>query len=294
MGTVVALGFAAAIVYGTSDFLGGFAARSLPALHVTLLAFAAGTATSGLLLPMVASSWSPGAMIFGAVAGVAAAGSIWLLYSALALGPVSVLAPLVAVVAALVPVAYGLTHGERLGVPGETAIGAVVVSGALLAYDPAGTSYLTTRALLTGLGAGIVTGAYLVVLDLTPPASGAAPVVVEFAVGTAVLGVLAALHHHRSRRHAQLVMTAQPTGRLVSRRVALASGASQAVADVIVIVGIHRGNLAVMAALMALYPLGTIACARIITKERLAHLQAVGVVLAVAASVALGVAGKAA
>lgn len=261
---------------------------------MTLLAFAAGTATSGLLLPLVASNWSPGAIIFGAVAGVAAAGSIWLLYSAFAIGPVSVLAPLVAVVAALVPVAYGLTHGERLGVTGKAAIGGVVVSGAVLAYDPAGTSHLTTRALLTGLGAGIVTGAYLVALDLTPPASGAAPILVEFAVGTAVLGVLAALHHHRSRRHAELAAARRQTGHRVSRRVALASGASQALADVIVIVGIHRDDLAVMAALMALYPLGTIACARIITKERLAHLQAVGVVLAVAASVALGVAGKAA
>lgn len=188
MGTVVALGFAAAVVYGTSDFLGGYAARSLPALRVTLLAFAAGTATSVLLLPLVASNWSRVAITYGAVAGAAAARSIWLLYSALAIGPVSVVAPLVAVIAALVPVAYGLTHGERLGVPGETAIGAVVVSGALLAYDRAGGSHLTARALLTGIGAGVVTGAYLVALDLTPPSSGAAPVVVEFAVGTGVLG----------------------------------------------------------------------------------------------------------
>lgn len=172
MGTVVALGFAAAVVYGTSDFLGGYAARSLPALRVTLLAFAAGTATSVLLLPLVASNWSRVAITYGAVAGAAAAGSIWLLYSALAIGPVSVVAPLVAVIAALVPVAYGLTHGERLGVPGETAIGAVVVSGALLAYDRAGGSHLTARALLTGIGAGVVTGAYLVALTshLLPPA----------------------------------------------------------------------------------------------------------------------------
>ena len=291
MGTVVALGFAAAVVYGTSDFLGGYAARSLPALRVTLLAFAAGTATSVLLLPLVASNWSRVAITYGAVAGAAAAGSIWLLYSALAIGPVSVVAPLVAVIAALVPVAYGLTHGERLGVPGETAIGAVVVSGALLAYDRAGGSHLTARALLTGIGAGVVTGAYLVALDLTPPSSGAAPVVVEFAVGTGVLGAAAALHH-RSSRHAEPAGTRRQTGRRVPRRVAVVSGASQAVADVLIIIGIHHGDLAVMAALIALYPLGTITCARIMTNEHLAPLQATGVALAIAASITLAVTGK--
>lgn len=68
---------------------------------------------------------------------------------------------------------------------------------------------------------------------------------------------------------------------------AMLSGATQAVADVLVVIGIHRGDLAIMAALMALYPLGTIALARVIMGERLTALQVAGIVLAVAASAAL-------
>jgi drug/metabolite transporter (DMT)-like permease len=290
MGVIILLGLGAALVYGTSDFLGGFASRRTASVEVSFFAFASGTLAAGALLPLVSSRWSLAALGYGAMAGVAAAGSIWLLYSALAMGPVSVLAPMVAVIAGLVPVLYGLTHHERLGMLGQGAIGVILFSAALLAYEPSRRGGgLRPKAIATGLCAGVVTGLFLVSLDLTPVDSGAAPVLVEFTVGAALLalGVLSGrLVSGRSREDESV--TAPKSASLL----AIASGVTQAIADVLVIVGIHRGHLAVMAALMALYPLGTIACARAVTHERMTRVQTVAVMIAVAASAVLASLGR--
>jgi drug/metabolite transporter (DMT)-like permease len=286
MGTIVALGLAAALVYGSSDFLGGFASRRVASVEVTFVAFAAGMFACAALLPLAGYRFSLAVLGYGALAGVTAAGSIWLLYRALAMGPVSVLAPMAAVIAGLVPVLYGVSHGERLGPLGEGAIGLVLCSAGLLAHDPTGRSRRAQpKAIATGLAAGVVTGLFLVSLDLTPQSSGAAPVFVEFAVGAGLLGASVLL--------LRLVPSAAPRGGEPLRphrsplRLAVGSGVTQAIADVLVIMGIHRGHLAVMAALMALYPLGTLVCAWVVLHERISRLQAVAVIVAVVASAVL-------
>jgi drug/metabolite transporter (DMT)-like permease len=297
MGVVVSLGLGAAVIFGASDFLGGFATRRFPALRVTLIAFLAGLIVALAFLPVVASAWTIQTLVYGAVAGVAAAVSIWLLYACLAIGPVSVLAPLVALIAALVPLAYGLSHHEHLGTPGRIALGVVLVSAVLVGYTPADRgARVQPRALLLGVAAGLATGGYLVALNYTPPSSGAAPVVVVYAAGAVLLALASGVGGALRRR--------SPPGRAISETVAdrqvrdwrtplafaVISGATQAIADVLVVIGIHRGDLAVMAALMALYPLGTIVLALIIIRERPTYLQLAGIILAIAASAALSAA----
>lgn len=291
MVAVVSLGLSAALIYGASDFLGGFAAGRLSALGVTLLAFLAGLVVSLAFLPFVVSAWTMPALIYGAIAGVAAAASIWLLYSCLAIGPVSLLAPLVALIAALLPVVYGLSRHEHLGMVGKIAIGAVLASAALIAYTPGGRGTpVRPRALLLGIAAGLATGGYLIALDYTPPHSGAVPIVVVFIVGSLLLAIVAAagqLSRSPARAPSQADQGNPPAQRRIPLILAVISGMTQAVADVMAVIGIHWGDLAVMAALLALYPLGTIALALIISRERPAPLQLAGIALALAASAAL-------
>ncbi|MHB8504580.1 MAG: EamA family transporter [Acidimicrobiales bacterium] len=291
---VVGLGMVAAVVYGASDFLGGYAARRLPSLQVTLVAFVAGLATSTAALGVLRSVWSVPAVTFGALSGVAAAVSIWLLYTALAMGPISVVAPLVALLAAAVPVGFGLARGERLPLVGKVALAAVIASAVMLGSSPQGQAgRLRAKALLVGVAAGLATGAYLVALDFTPPTSGAAPIVVAFAAGTVLLAAVSLAGHRigrgrdtrRRRDRCHSTRASSPTWQ------AVLSGATQAAADLMVVAGIHTGHLAIMAALIALYPLGTIAPAMAVTGERPSRLQLAGVLLAVAASAALAEAG---
>lgn len=65
---------------------------------------------------------------------------------------------------------------------------------------------------------------------------------------------------------------------------ALACGVLDAGANVVALVGLRLGDLEVVSVLTALYPAGTILLAALVLRERIARLQWVGLVLALAAS----------
>src|SRR6266702_2398197 len=110
---VVLLGLAAAMLYGTGDFLGGLATRKAPVLMVLMLA-----ETASVLIALPAASLSPGpARLVGGL-------GLIIFYVGLAAGPMSVVAPVSGLVSTVLPVAVALAEGERPG--------AAVYAGALL------------------------------------------------------------------------------------------------------------------------------------------------------------------
>src|ERR1700712_4049081 len=90
---VVLLGTASALVYGVSDFFGGAASRSQPALRVTIGALAIAAVLDLPVLAVGAPVWSAPALITGALGGLCGGIGTWLFYAALARGPVGVVAP---------------------------------------------------------------------------------------------------------------------------------------------------------------------------------------------------------
>jgi len=83
----------AAASWGTADFLGGLAARRTPALRVLLVGLPAGLL---LLLPfLLAEGRGPTltGLAWGAASGLAGGLGISLLYGALGIGPMNVVAP---------------------------------------------------------------------------------------------------------------------------------------------------------------------------------------------------------
>src|SRR5690606_26820158 len=112
----VLLAALSAATFGIGDFFGGLSARRMAALLTTVAAQAAGL---GLVLAScLAISGSPTGrdLLFGALAGVAGAVGLVLFYWAMGQGPMSVVAPVSAVMSALVPVVAGVAAGERPGV----------------------------------------------------------------------------------------------------------------------------------------------------------------------------------
>ena len=85
------------------------------------------TQGSGLLFLLTVTPLLPDAdvtgrdVVFGALAGVTGSSGVALLYLALAIGPMSVVAPVTAVCAAIVPLGIGLALGERPHPPAELA-----------------------------------------------------------------------------------------------------------------------------------------------------------------------------
>src|SRR5215510_6651618 len=83
---VIMLGLAAAVLYGTSDFLGGQATRTAGALAVLALA-----QTAGVIVALPAAAMSPGpvrlaALAWGVCAGLIGGAGLILFYKALAAG----------------------------------------------------------------------------------------------------------------------------------------------------------------------------------------------------------------
>jgi drug/metabolite transporter (DMT)-like permease len=295
----VVIGLASAFVYGAADFLGGAAARRISAVRVTAVSAVSGLLLLLLALPFVPSVWTTEAVALGAVSGVTGAVAIGLLYACLAIGPMSILSPLTAIVSAIVPLSIGLVGGDRLQPLGYLALGLALVAVVLVGFVPEkGAVRPSLKGVLMAIGSGAAIGVFLVLLDLSPDDSGLAPLVMNRAVnGTimfAIVGVMAwASLSSRSR-----IDTPSRSSRSLSDRIetpaahpqwrpglalAIGCGILDATANVGLLLGLRLGELSIMAVLTALYPAGTIILAALVLKERIAPIQIVGLVLAIAA-----------
>src|SRR5262249_19780700 len=126
------LALGAAILYGVSDFAGGLASRKKTTLVVFFFAQAAGLvalATIQALLPAATPTRTD--VLWGAAAGFTGGVGVALLYHALAIGAMAVVAPTTAVCAVAIPVVISVLLGERpspLGIAGiALAIGAIIL-----------------------------------------------------------------------------------------------------------------------------------------------------------------------
>ena len=311
----VLIGLAAAVAYGSGDFLGGLAARRLPPLRVTAISAASGLVLLLVLLVVVPGTPSGAAVGWGVASGVAGAAAIALLYACLAIGPMSILSPLTAVVSAIVPVGVGLLQGSRLGPAGWAGIALALVAVVLVGFVPDASAPKPTAAgLLMALAAGVGIGVVLVFLDQTPADSGLVPLVANRVTNVVLTGgavavlALVALSRRRRAPGAGGAGGAVPTGDAPGTaapagtpegapsatrgpapalRLALLCGVADAGANVLILLGLRLGDLTVMSVLTALYSAVTVVLAAVVLRERLTRSQVVGLVLALAAAVLL-------
>lgn len=268
----LALATASALAYGSADFLGGLAARDAHVLRVVVIAAPASLLVELLLWPAVGARFTTGALAWGAASGLASASAFGLLYRSLAVGPMSVLSPITALVSAALPVAFGLAAGERLrgvAVLGLVlALAAVVIVGGGL--DAAG-SRAGLASVAVACGAGAAIALQLICLNQAPHHSGIAPLIVGRAVSSAA--VLSAVGARRSR-------LGESRPRLAP---CICAGALDSLANFAFLVAVRHGDLAVVAVITALYPAGTILLARAFLAERVTRAQLLGLALAAVA-----------
>jgi drug/metabolite transporter (DMT)-like permease len=294
----VVIGLASAFVYGAADFLGGAAARRISAVRVTAVAAVSGLVLLLVALPFVPSVWTPEAVTLGVLSGVTGAVAIGLLYACLAIGPMSILSPLTAIVSAIVPLTIGLIGGERLQPLGYVALGLALVAVVLVGFVPEkGAVRPSLKGVLMAIGSGAAIGVFLVLLDLTPDDSGLAPLVVNRAVNGTIMFAIVGVLAWTSRSSRSSSDTTSRSSRSLSDRMetpapplwrpglafAIGCGILDALANVGLLLGVRLGELSVIAVLTALYPAGTIILAALVLKERIAPIQIVGLVLAIAA-----------
>ncbi|MEQ1737984.1 MAG: hypothetical protein ABL886_16450, partial [Rhodoglobus sp.] len=98
MALAVILALVAALSYGVSDFFGGTAASRLRVIPTTLISYGAGTVAYGFLVLATGGQWSVEVVFWGSIAGVAAVLGFVTFYAAMAIGPMSLVSPLIAVI----------------------------------------------------------------------------------------------------------------------------------------------------------------------------------------------------
>jgi len=285
---IVLVGLASAIVYGVSDFFGGLGSRRVASLLVSLVSFAVAAVPVAVLTVAVGSVWSPEAVWLGVVAGLAGAVSIWTFYAALAIGPMSVISPTTAAVAAVIPGVAGIIQGERFSPLGYAALAVLVVAAVLLGVtrEQQG-GRVATRVVVLAVVSGVGFGGYNVVMEWTPPESQYAPLLVDLLVGAALFVVLVVLRLVRGDSWWGGASAPARGDRMPGLAFAVGAGVLMAVANALLVWGLHQGQLAIMGVLASLYPLGTVLLALVVLRERLTAVQVVGVVFALAASAVL-------
>ncbi|PPL19904.1 EamA family transporter [Microterricola pindariensis] len=293
------LGLAGALAYGTADFFGGLASRRITALPTSAIAAAAGLTALALTLPWLGGEWSASAIGLGVLAGLAGAVALPLLYACLALGPMSILSPLTAVVSALVPMSVGLARGESLSPVGYGALGLALIAVVLVGFVPEkGAVRPSLRGVPMAIGSGAAIGVFLILIDLTPEESGINPLIVGRFVNALIMGTAAVLIWRIGVRRVGAGVgagvgaaralpvrprTLSPTVR-AGLLLAMLGGLCDACANVLILIGLRLGELSVMSVLVAMYPAGTILLAALVLRERIAPVQWVGLALALTAA----------
>jgi len=281
----VALALAGSVIYGASDFFGGLAARGTSAVRVTLINSIAGLAVLVVAALVLPSRWGAPVLLWGVLAGGCGAVALVLLYACLALGPMSILSPILALVAAVIPITIGFVRGERLSGLGYLGLAVGLVAIVLICLVPGARAVRPSpRGLLMAVGAGVAIGGYLVFIDLTPPDSGPAPLLVTFVVTGIVMSV-ALLGQRLARRGAP-----RPTITRVTVGFAVLCGLTDAVAAFLFLLALRRGELSIVSVLNALAPAGTIVLAAVVLRERIAPVQWVGLAVALVAAALLALA----
>ncbi len=270
------LGLASALAWGTADFLGGLLSRRLAALAVAFWSQVAGAL--GLVVLTLALAWeAPGlaAAGWGALGGAFSGLGLLLFYRALAIGSMSLVAP-VSASGAAVPVAVAALRGEEPSLLALVGI-AFGFAGVVLVSRAGGSGGASSgaqprAAFRLAFGAAACFGLFYVFLDAGADAAGDASEiwVVDGARGGSLL-VLAAIV---ARRRPPGIAGRGPVG-----LVAL-TGLLDTAANAFFVYGTVEGNLAVVSVLSAMFPVATVLLAFVVLRERLSRVQALGVVLA--------------
>lgn len=264
------------ISYGAADFLGGLATRrSGRVFAVVVLSQLVGLAAVVTALVFIGGDFEPGDAAWASGAGISGSLGLVLLYRALAIGTMSVLAPISAVVGALVPVAWGLIAGEQPGVVALGALPVAVVAIGLVGGGP-GVGTLKGPGLAEALGAGIGFGGFFILIAQSE--AGELWTLTFIRVASISVLVLIAV----SAR-----MPLRPGAGVAG--LVVAAGVLDMMANLLFVLAERRGLLTLVAIVVALYPAGTVLLARVVLNERISRVQLAGLGLAGAAVVMVAI-----
>jgi drug/metabolite transporter (DMT)-like permease len=284
------LGLCTAITYGAADFFAAIASRKIRVVVVTALASFTGLIVLLALTPALGAKFSDEAFFWGLMGGFSSVVALLALYASLALGPISIVSPLGALMSAIVPAVIGVALlGESFSFIGWIAIAMALIAVVLVGFIPGEHIELPKpRAIILAIIAGTGIGLAVTALARSPHDSGIAPIIVMRTTASVLLGAIVLFGMWQGKR-ASAYENKEPLDRKIWLTVAGAGGLD-ALANIFFTLASRTGSLTVTGVLTALYPLGTIILARIVLKEHVAGIQKIGIGMTLGASLLLALA----
>lgn len=276
MGVVLAL--LSALCYGSSDFTAGVGGRRSDPAAVTVIALPIGLLTAAIaVIALAPQSPTAAALWWGALSGIGSAVGTVSLYRGLAIAPMSVVAPLSAVLSAALPALAGFLLGEHLKALAWAGIAIAMPAVALVSWRPGDRQGSRRAGIVTGLVAGAGFALLLIALARAGTSAGAWPLLPGQAVAAVLVLAWAAPARNRPDRKAW------PR----AWRIALAAGVLAGTANLLYLAATGAGQLAIVAVLASLYPAVTILLARLTLHERWNRHQIIGLIASAVAVAAI-------
>jgi drug/metabolite transporter (DMT)-like permease len=284
MVTIFALG--AALLYGSADLLGGVATRLSRVASVLPLSAGAGVVVVLGAALLSGETFGSAGLGWGLAGGAMGGVGLIIFYSGLGAGPMSVVAPVSALAATVLPVGVALAEGERasaiVDIGALLCLVAVVFVSSAESGEAPGRIRVRLRARLAaggfhgravgyGLAAGTMFGLFFLFIRNAAHDGTLWPATAARIAGLAVILLAAAVTRSR------------PVLAGASPRLLLAtagSGILDASANVCYILATRSGLFGLAVVLTSLYPGITVLLARVSLGERLGPAQKAGLVLA--------------
>ena len=267
-GVAVLIGLFVAASFGSGDFLGGLASRHGSMLRVLWIVQVTGLIAATVVAVSVGDPISANAIALGAGAGLLNVTGLGCLYQGLAIGQIGQVAPVAAVIGAIVPVTWGLATGERPSSLALAGAGLAIVAAAVICMERTETPAVGARkALPLAVGAGSGFGTAFILLAYASRHPGFWPVISARAAAVVAVG-------------GALVIFGSP--RLTSlrpRRMAFFAGLLDATGTVLLLIAVRKGLAAVVAPVANLTPAFTVMLAWWVLRERATRVQIAGLVV---------------
>ncbi len=260
----VTYGIGSAVAWGAGDFSGGFASRKGNLLGVLLISQALG----GLLLLLIALLLERvpplSHLFYGLCAGTCGCTGLTFFYKGLAEGRMGIVAPMSALLTALVPIGYAIFHE---GLPsGFQMVGIVCVLISVWLLSAADTGLrMTQKEFTLSTIAGLGFGLFFIFIDRANTLSVFWPLVSARCASVTLLALI-------------MVLSKKTANPLEGQWIFIwLCGILDAAGNALFSMAAHLGRLDISAVLGSLYPAATVMLAWFILKERLGRQQWFGV-----------------
>lgn len=260
------LALTAAICWGTGDFCAGWATRRLPVLIVMLVSQLTGlTLLIVMALVRGESGLLPVDLFWGTAASLSGLIGLAALYQAMAVGQMSLAAPVTAVLGAGLPVLFTALTG---GLPGNsTLIGFVLALAGIGLISMVQEADVRPAGISLALVSGLTFGVFFICMGQFESDLIFLPVVVVRVVSLLAIGSILLV----TRRFVR------PTRKLLP--VMMLTGVMDSLGNVFFVIAEQSGRLDITSVLGSLYPVMTVVLALTLLRERLTRIQTAGVLL---------------